>query len=170
MNLRAQNVVGAPNGLAPVRPRPPSSKTRSYPCQLKQRCRGLCGGGPMELPGRSYLSRCRTSTSGRTRRRGSRHTQSKQHEQLSSAPKHRHATSRTRAAPPLCDRPKGTFQLSLRSGSPDPGRKCTAYFFSALSGHGGAHCRKRSWRTSSRGIPHGQRQIALSPRLGTPYR
>ena len=77
----------------------------------------------MELHGRRCLSRCRWSTSGRTRRRGSRRTHSKQREHLSSAAELRHATSWTRAAPPLCDRPHPTLPLSLRSGSADAGRK-----------------------------------------------
>ena len=58
VKLRDQNAADAPKGLVPVHPRPPSSKTRSHPCQVKQYCRGLCGGDPMELPDRRCLSRC----------------------------------------------------------------------------------------------------------------
>ena len=63
----------------------------------------------MELPVRCCLSRCRKSTSGRVRRRGSRRTQSKHDGHLSSAPKQRHPTSWTRGAPPFRDRPHPAF-------------------------------------------------------------
>ena len=42
--------------------------------------------------------------------------------------------------------------------------------FFRLLGDGGAASRRRSSRTSIRGIPNGQRPIALSPRLSTPFR
>ena len=63
----------------------------------------------MEQPGRSYLSRCRKSMSGRIRRRGSRHSRFRQDGHLSSAKKLHLTFHWTRGVPPLSDRTHPTF-------------------------------------------------------------
>ena len=83
----------------------------------------------MEQPGRSYLSRCRKSMSGRIRRRGSRHSRCRQdgHLSASSATKLHLTLHWTRGAPPFRDRRRPPFGLSLQSSSRSlQVGKCTA--------------------------------------------